>query len=128
METTTQKTAMISTGSATQETVLQILNENKIEYKELGKDQNQNTVIQITYSKAQQPLIDDLQLIIAFVQDAIDLFTPLAIKFIKAFGEEAELALTKLQEKYAGRKLSITENSKNHQPKVETTDGNNERN
>ena len=36
----------------------------------------------------------------------MDLFMPLIIKFLKAFGQEAEIALEKLQEKYADKKLS----------------------
>ncbi len=108
METTTEttlKTAMISTGSATHETVLQIVKEHKIDYTELGKDQKENTVIQLSYKDEQQPLIDDIQLMISFIEDAIALFTPIAIKFLKSFGKEAESALQKLQDKYADKKL-----------------------
>jgi hypothetical protein len=103
---TITKTTMICTSNATHETVLQILEENKITYIELGKDQKENTVLQLTYTEKQQPIIDDIQLLINFIEDAMDLFMPLIIKFLKAFGQEAEIALEKLQEKYADKKLS----------------------
>ncbi|MDO9187640.1 MAG: hypothetical protein Q7W13_16645 [Bacteroidia bacterium] len=105
METTT-RTTMISTNNATHETVLQILIENKITYLELGKDQKGNTVLQLSYTDEQQPVVEDLQLLINFIEDAAALFMPLILKFLKAFGQEAEIALEKLQEKYADKKLS----------------------
>ncbi|MBS1650927.1 MAG: hypothetical protein JSU07_02860 [Bacteroidetes bacterium] len=104
---TTNKTTMISTSNATHETVLQIIKENKITYLELGKDQKENTVLQLTYTDDQQPVIDDIQLLINFIEDAVDLFMPLTVKFLKAFGQEAEIAFEKLQQKYADKKLSI---------------------
>ena len=104
---TTNKTTMISTSNATHETVLQILKENKITYVELGKDQKKNTVLQLSYTNEQQPIIDDIQLLINFIEDAMDLFMPLIVKFLKAFGQEAEIALEKLQQKYADKKLLI---------------------
>ena len=121
METTT-KTTMISTSNATHETVLQILEENKITFVELGKDQKENTVLQLSYREEQQPLIDDLQLLINFIEDASALFMPLVIKFLKAFGQEAEIALEKLQEKYADKKLSTNGLVKN--TTKQETDGN----
>lgn len=116
------KTTMISTSNATHETVLQILEENKITYLELGKDQKENTVLQLNYSENQQPIIDDIQLLINFIEDAVALFMPLTVKFLKAFGHEAELALKKLQEKYADKKLSTNSLVKN--TNKQETDGN----
>lgn len=104
---TTNKTTMISTSDATHETVLQILKENKITYLELGKDQKGNTVLQLTYTDEQKPVVDDIQLLINFIEDALDLFMPLTVKFLKAFGREAEIALEKLQQKYADKKLLV---------------------
>lgn len=121
METTT-KTTMISTSNATHESVLQILEENKITYLELGKDQKGNTVLQVSYTDKQQPVIDDLQLLINFIEDAVDLFMPLTVKFLKAFGHEAEIALKTLQEKYADKKLSVNDLKQN--TSKQKTDGN----
>lgn len=104
---TTNKTTMISTSNATHETVLQILKENKITYVELGKDQKENTVLQLTYTDEQQQVVDDIQLLINFIEDAVALFIPLTVKFLKAFGQEAEIALEKLQQKYADKKLLV---------------------
>ena len=119
---TTSKTSMISTSNATHETVLQILKENSIAYLELGKDQKENTVLQLSYAENQQPVIDDIQLLINFIEDAVTLFMPLTVKFLKAFGEETESVLKKLQEKYADKKLSGS-GSKNKTSK-QLTDGN----
>ncbi|MBL7920691.1 MAG: hypothetical protein JNJ40_10280 [Bacteroidia bacterium] len=110
---TTIKTTMISTSNATHESVLQILEENKITYVELGKDQKGNTVLQVSYTDKQQLVIDDLQLLINFIEDAVDLFMPITIKFLKAFGHEAEIALKTLQEKYADKKLSSNDLKQN---------------
>lgn len=121
METTT-KTTMISTSNATHESVLQILNENKITYVELGKDQKGNAVLQVSYTDEQQPIIDDLQLLINFIEDAVAVFMPITIKFLKAFGHEAEIALKTLQEKYADKKLSDSDLKEN--TSKQKTDGN----
>lgn len=115
------KTAMISTGAATLETVVQILEDHKITYALLGKDQKNHTVMRLSYETEQQPVIDDIQLIINFVDDAIALFTPLALTFLKAFGYEAELALKKLQDKYGNKKLLALDKLKSNK------DGNEER-
>lgn len=106
---TASKTTMISTSNATHETVLQILKENNITYLELGKDQKKNTVLQLSYADKQQPVIDDIQLLINFIEDAITLIMPLTVKFLKAFGNEAEIVLKRLQEKYADKKLSVSD-------------------
>lgn len=116
---TISKTTMISTSNATHETVLQILKENNITHLELGKDQKENTVLQLSYTDEQQPVIDDIQLLINFIEDAVTLFMPLTVKFLKAFGEEAEIALKKLQEKYTDKKLSVS-GSKNKTSKQKT--------
>lgn len=129
METTaetTMKTIMFSTGSATYETVIQILKEHEIDYTELGKDQKESTVIQLSYKEEQQAIIDDIQLINNFVEDAIALFLPLVTKFLTAFGKEAELGLQKLQDKYAGKKLSTSNKSENNP--ISKTNGNTKRN
>lgn len=123
MEATT-KTTMISTSNATHESVLQILEENKITYLELGKDQKGNTVLQVSYTDKQQPIIDDLQLLINFIEDAVDLFMPITVKFLKAFGHEAEIALKTLQEKYADKKPSANDSKQNKNTIKQKTNGN----
>lgn len=100
-KTNTANTTMISTNCASHEVVVQILTEYKIAYKELGKDQKENTVLQVTYTDEQKPLVDDIQVLINFIEDALALFMPIAIKFLKNFGEEAKSALKQLQDKYA---------------------------
>lgn len=126
METTTNKmkTAMISTNNATHESVLQILNEYKIEYLELGKDQKENMVIKLNYSKEQQPVIDEVQLLIGFIEDLVALFAPIVTKCINTFGNEAEHALQTLENKYKGKRLLAKQAKTSTELKIKA-DGNN---
>lgn len=112
-KTNTANTTMISTNCASHDTIVQILTEHKIAYKELGKDQKENTVLQVTYTDEQKPLVNDIQVLINFIEDALALFMPIAIKFLKAFGTEAELALKQLQEKYANKNIPINQSESN---------------
>lgn len=120
-KTNTANTTMISTNCASQDMVVQILTEHKIVYKELGKDQKDNTVLQITYTDEQKPLINEIQVLINFIEDALALFMPIVIKFLKVFGEEAESALKQLQEKYA--KKDSDENNSESNPLYQNTNG-----
>lgn len=122
--TNTMKTAMISTSNATHESVLQFLNEYKIDYLELGKDQKENMVIKLNYAEEQQPLIDEIQLLIAFVEDVVALFAPIVTKCINAFGQEAEHAMKTLENKYSGRQLLADQAKTSSEIKLEA-DGNN---
>lgn len=126
METTTNtmKTAMISTSNATHESVLQFLNEHKIDYLELGKDQKGNMVIKLNYAEEQQPLIDEIQLLIGFVEDLVALFAPIVTKCINAFGQEAEYAMQTLENKYRGKQL-LTDQAKTSKELKLEADGNN---
>jgi hypothetical protein len=125
--TNTIKTAMISTSNATHESVLQFLNEHKITYLELGKDQKENTIIKLDYAEEQQPIIDEIQLLIGFVEDLVALFAPIVTKCINAFGQEAEYAMQTLENKYGGKHLLDNQVKTSKELKLET-DGNNNTN
>ncbi len=120
-KTAKTNTTMISTNCASHDTVVQILTEHKIAYKELGKDQKENTVLQVTYTDEQKSLVDDIQVLINFIEDALALFMPIAVKFLKAFGVEAESALKQLQDKYA--KKDSAENNSESNPQNQNTNG-----
>jgi len=120
-KTNTANTTMISTNCASHDMVVQILTEHKIAYKELGKDQKENTVLQVTYTDEQKPLVNDIQVLINFIEDVLALFMPIAIKFLKAFGEEAESALKQLQEKK--KKKDSAENYSESNPLNQNTNG-----
>ena len=101
---TTTKTGVLSASIVTLEVVLNVLKKNSIEYKALATDQDERTILLITYKESQQSIIKDLVRLMNFFDEAAALFIPLLKTALTKLQNESEQILEELSTKHEFKK------------------------
>lgn len=112
------KTAIISITSGATSGVLGIIRKNNMSHTYLGIDQNDQILMQLSYTEEQEGLIKEMYTIMEEMRKLVDAFNAVMTPVIERQRAESELSFKKMDEEFEQRKKARLE-KKVHDKNIE---------